>query len=78
MLKGLLGCEKCGFVTRANSYLGSSEACPKCEGKLREMGLIAARRLIHQKRRAQSLADPAPVDLRPGAQSRRGPYKGRV
>jgi len=52
-MRALAGCEHCGFLATTHGPVHSSHACPECGKKLREVGLIEARDLARERRRAE-------------------------
>jgi len=49
MVRALVGCGNCGFVTRRYSYLGAGGQCPDCFHEMRPVTIVEARRLAHRK-----------------------------
>lgn len=54
-MRALSGCTRCGYVerNRAEKNGGASRACPECGYPLKEVDLLAARRLARGRRGAR-------------------------
>jgi hypothetical protein len=51
-VKAVIGCEHCGFLATTPGHIGSTP-CPECGKRLRQVGLMEARDLARDKRRAE-------------------------
>jgi predicted nucleic acid-binding Zn-ribbon protein len=50
--KSLIGCRRCGHVTRRDSLEGLGESCPECGTPMAVLPLEVARRLVSKRRAA--------------------------
>jgi hypothetical protein len=48
----IIGCTRCGWVSRPDLFEDEAPACHQCGGALQQMGLSYARRLVSARRRA--------------------------
>ena len=55
-MRALSGCTRCGHVERTRRGDGDTErrACPDCGFGMKELDLLTARLLIHEKRAAEA------------------------
>jgi uncharacterized protein with PIN domain len=55
MMRALIGCGRCGFITRRHGMDPTLGACPNCKRPLEEISLSQAQAIAHRRRETELL-----------------------